>query len=158
MSDISELKGSLSDTSAFERKDPRFAKAFEFLRRPDLAELPDGRHEIDGDEIFAMVSSPALKPYGTGKIESHRKYIDIHAPINGRETIGMHTLTEAELALPFDVEKDFMVFDGETEPVEIGPGEFLVCYPPLDGHAPCGTRETPVPQGYRKVCLKIRAQ
>ena len=156
MKDITEIKGSLSDTSAFEARDPRFAKAFEFLRRPDLAELPDGRYEIDGDEIFAMVSSPALKPYGTGKTESHRKYIDIHYPINGREVIGLHTLTEAELALPFDTEKDFVLFDSETEPVEIGPGEFLVCYPPLDGHAPCGTRENPIPQGYRKVCLKIK--
>ena len=78
MKNITEIKGSLSDTSAFEARDPRFAKAFEFLRRPDLADLPDGRHEIDGDEIFAMISSPALKPFGTGKVESHRKYIDIH--------------------------------------------------------------------------------
>ena len=157
MKDISEIKGSLSDTSAFERKDPRFAKAFGFLRRPDLAELPDGRHEIDGDEIFAMISSPELKPYGTGKTEIHRKYIDIHCPINGRETIGYHELTEEELARPFDVEKDFAVLDCDTElAVEIGPGEFAVFYPP-EGHAPCCTRENPVPQGYRKVCLKIRA-
>ena len=32
-----------------------FAKAFAFLEREDLAELPDGQIAIDGDRVFATI-------------------------------------------------------------------------------------------------------
>ena len=35
---------------------PDYAKAIAFLRRPDLASLPLGRHEIDGDRVVAEIS------------------------------------------------------------------------------------------------------
>ena len=34
---------------------PHFAAAFEFLHRADIADLLEGRNEIDGDNVFAMV-------------------------------------------------------------------------------------------------------
>ncbi len=33
-----------------------FAKAFDFLLRQDLKELPVGKYEIDADRIYAIVS------------------------------------------------------------------------------------------------------
>lgn len=32
---------------------PHFAKAFEFLDKHNLRDLPLGRHEIDGDRVYA---------------------------------------------------------------------------------------------------------
>ena len=37
--------------------DPKFKKAFEFLRTADLAALPLGNTPIDGDEVFANVQA-----------------------------------------------------------------------------------------------------
>ena len=33
-----------------------FAKAFDFLLRPDLKELPVGKYDIDADRVYAIVS------------------------------------------------------------------------------------------------------
>ncbi len=35
---------------------PGFRRAFEFLRRTDLATLAGGRHEIDGERVFALIN------------------------------------------------------------------------------------------------------
>jgi len=33
-----------------------FSQAFGFLDQSGLAELPDGRHAVDGDQVFAIVA------------------------------------------------------------------------------------------------------
>ena len=46
---------SLKNLKNYEGLHPRFAKAMDFLLTSDLANLPLGRNEIQGDEIFANV-------------------------------------------------------------------------------------------------------
>ena len=38
----------------------RYAKAVDFLMNTDLAALEDGKHEIDGKDVYANVTSYAL--------------------------------------------------------------------------------------------------
>ena len=42
--------------------DPRFQKAFEFLLTADLLKLPLGKHEIEGDKVFALVKASTRQP------------------------------------------------------------------------------------------------
>ena len=42
--------------------DPKFKKAFEFLRTADLDALPLGNTPIDGDEVFANVQAYTTLP------------------------------------------------------------------------------------------------
>ena len=134
---------------------PYMEKAFEFLRRPDLASLPAGRHDIDGDRCWAVVADAELLPAEERMVEAHRAYIDIHAPVTGPEEFGLCELDESMLALPFDEKNDCVVFKAKTEPVTLRPGEFGVFFPPKCGHAPCC-----MPEGgqrrIRKVILKVR--
>ena len=51
---ITECESSLPDSTS-ERQAALFRKAFAFLKRNDLAELPPGKHEIDGDRCWANV-------------------------------------------------------------------------------------------------------
>ena len=62
---------------------PRFAAAFEFLRRPDLDTLSTGRHVIDGDELFVLIQRSSGRTREEAKLESHRRYIDIQYVIAG---------------------------------------------------------------------------
>ena len=41
----------LDNAQRYEAIHPGFRAAFEFLKRSDSANLPDGRHEIDGDRV-----------------------------------------------------------------------------------------------------------
>ena len=141
------------DYAAF---NPRLAKAFEFLKRKDLAELKPGRYEIDGSNCWAMVQEASLVPLAERKVEAHRKFIDIQAPITGPEAIGLCELDEGQLALPFNEKRDCVLFPAPTRPVTLQPGEFGMFFPPKGGHAPGGRAEGG-PEKIRKLVIKIRA-
>ena len=105
---IAECESSLPDSTS-ERQAALFRKAFAFLKRNDLAELPPGKHEIDGDRCWANVIDATLKPLDECKLEAHRRYIDIQAPVTGPETIGIADMDDAARSLPFDEENDYVL-------------------------------------------------
>ena len=49
--------------------------------------MEDGRHPIDGEAIFALVSTYETEPEGARSFEAHRKYIDVQYLLSGREII-----------------------------------------------------------------------
>lgn len=153
----SHMTGKTADCGRYEALNPHFPKAFEFLRRADLASLPVGRYEIDGENCWAMVQKATLVPLAERKVEAHRKYIDIQAPITGPETIGLYTLDAAHLALPFDAKGDCVLFAAEADPVSLAPGEFGIFFPPTGGHAP-GCQTPGGPKEIRKLVIKVKAE
>ena len=144
----------IADCARYEALNPYFGKAFAFLKRPDLADLKPGRYEIDGDNCWAMVQVANLTPMDGAKVEAHRKYIDIQAPITGPETIGLFTMDEPRRALPFDDKRDFILFDAATEPVTLRPGEFAIFFPPDGAHAPGHSSDGG--RTIRKLVIKVR--
>ncbi len=149
------LKGRIADSALQEGLHPRFAKAFAFLRRHDLAALPVGRHEIDGDDCWATVSEVDLKPFGESqRAEVHKTFIDIQTPLDGPETYGLLDLAGRELG-PFDAERDVALGQAATRPLTLVPGEFAIFMPGNGAHAPCLTLGEPTRR--KKLIVKIRA-
>ena len=66
---------------------PRIVRALEFLRDTDLAALSLGRHELDGDRLFALVQEYTTKPIEQCKWEAHRRYCDVQFVARGAEFI-----------------------------------------------------------------------
>ena len=147
----------IADSERFEFMNPHFKTAFRFLRETDLASLPLGKVEIDGDNVFAFVSAPELKPFTERDCEVHRKYIDIHTPIVGEETFGSFTMTEKELSLPFNEKDDYALFKAKSEPITIRRGEFAAYFPPYGAHAPATYLGVEPPKEFRKVCVKVKS-
>jgi len=146
----------IDDGTASAALGERFAAAFAFLRRADLAELPPGRYEIDGDRVFAMVSDNDLKPVGAlQRPEFHRRYADVQAPLSGEELFGLPDLPEAVAKGPFDEARDVGFFDAPCPMRAVRPGECIV-FPPLVAHAPCHADD--VPRRLRKVVVKVRSR
>ena len=149
------LRGCVSESVRYERLHPRFAKAFAFMRRPDLANLPCGRYEIDGSNCWAMVQEASLKPFADeNKYEVHRAFIDIQAPITGSETIGV-TEPEPKVFDGFNVEKDYVLFWAKGEPWTLKPGDFSIFFPETGAHAPGLSADGP--RKIRKLVIKVRA-
>ena len=48
------------------------ATALEFLAKPETAELPVGRYELDGDNIFVLIQDQTTAPVENKRAESHR--------------------------------------------------------------------------------------
>lgn len=150
------IVGKISDCAKYEKLNPHFAKAFAFLRRADLASLKVGRYEIDGQNCWAMVQEAKLTPLAGSQAESHRRYIDIQAPITGPETIGLFTMDAARRALPFNEKDDYVLFSADTKPVTLQPGDFAIFFPPDGAHAP-GHSDNGA-RTIRKLVIKVKAE
>ena len=71
-------------------------------------------------------------------LEVHRRYIDVHFPLTGEETMGwspMSVLT-TESVNPFNEEDDYAIYAEQAQSYHtIHPGEFAIVWPE-DAHAP----------------------
>ena len=115
---------------------PRIVRALEFLRDTDLAALSLGRHELDGDWLFALVQEYATKPLEQCKWEAHRRYCDVQFVARGIERIGVANIDRMQVETPYDAEKDVSFFRGDGDFVTVPAGSFAIFAPP-DVHMPC---------------------
>ena len=116
---------------------PLFARAFDFLRKADLAKLKPGRNEIDGDLLFVMYDQKTGKGRKGALLESHRKYIDIQLTMSGDEEIGWRRQpTCSNVTEPFKPDNDIQFYgDDPTAWVAVKPKYFAIFWPE-DAHAP----------------------
>ncbi len=116
---------------------PRFAEAFAFLRREDLATLAPGRHPLDGEHLFAIVAHDQGKAREAAKLESHRRYIDIQYVIGGDEQMGWRPTVECRSPEgPYDSARDLQFFHEEpTSWARVQSGGFCIFFPE-DAHMP----------------------
>lgn len=148
------IHGMISDCKQYEMVHPGLRKAFEFLRKHDLATLAIGRYEIEKDNCWAMVQLCELMPFkDVQRTEVHDEFIDIQVPIDGPETYGVAD-SHGLLYQPFDEEKDVGFVETKTRPLTVFPGEFVIFFPATDGHAPCRTLGPKTMR--KKLVIKIR--
>jgi YhcH/YjgK/YiaL family protein len=128
---------------------------FEFLERADIATLPDGKHPIQGDAVYALIMRAPSKPASEAQFESHRDYIDIQYLVSGDEALGVLPIGELTGATPYDSAKDIVFYATPTTypALRLPPGHFAVFFPP-DGHQPmCHAR---APGQLHKVVVKVK--
>lgn len=134
---------------------PRFKPAFEYLSTFD-AGTALGRHDIDADNVFALVQKYTTKPLEGAQFEAHRKYIDIQFVFSGRESILWAPLSAMKTVnMAFDVSQDAALYALVPEQTElhVGSGQFALLFPE-DAHSPC--RVWGAPSDVHKVVVKVR--
>lgn len=129
-----------------------FAKAFEFLQQPGTRSLEDGRYEIFGDELFALVMHIEGKAMPEAKVEAHRKHIDIQFIISGQEQMGWKPYaSSAAVVAPYSVERDVELYEPQgLHWLLVQPEQFAVFFP-HDIHAP-GVGEGAI----HKIVIKVK--
>jgi YhcH/YjgK/YiaL family protein len=113
----------------------RLAKGFEFITETDLATIESGKHQIDNDDVFAIVQEYDTKEEKDCILEGHHKYIDIQYIIQGVELMGFTPLTN-QVSVEEDLEKDYTFYEGETSMIRVEEGMFTIFFPE-DLHRPC---------------------
>src|SRR4030042_5372531 len=78
----------LKNAGKYGKLHPAFEKVFAFLERKDLAGLPLGRHEIEGDRVFCLIYKSQGRSREEARLEIHRKYIDTQYIIAGTDEMG----------------------------------------------------------------------
>jgi len=133
-------------------------KALDFLRRPDIASLPDGRVDIDGDQVYALPQRYATILTDPPRFEHHRRYIDIQFIVTGDEVIGWAPAERMQVTEAYDPAMDIAfgtVPAGEMTPVRLHAGQLAVLYP-ADGHAPRLAAGMPSP--VFKIVVKVAVE
>jgi YhcH/YjgK/YiaL family protein len=147
------VRGSLKDWSST----PGIAgleAAFQYLARTDLATLPLGRTNVQGDDIYVSVSEAETRPAAQARFEAHRRYIDIQLVVKGQEAIALAPVTGLTTMEAYDAAKDIEFFAPPRESVTLAlhPGEFAV-FAPGDAHEP--SLHLDGPHVSRKVVAKV---
>lgn len=145
----------LAHAAAYRRLSPSLAKAFDYLEATDFTGLADGRHDIDGDRVFAIVQHNRTKAPAVAIWEAHRKYIDVQYMVEGTERMGYLPLDKAIVSTPYDAEKDAAFYKPGNDLIEVGAGSFAV-FGPQDVHAPGLVAGSPAtPAEVVKVVVKV---
>lgn len=143
---------SLQHTDIYEKINPLFKIAFDYIKSTDFTSAEAGKVELQGKDLFVTVSDTNLKAEADAKLEVHNDYIDIQVPISKSETFGwasrLDLMSEKE---PFNNEKDIQFFTDRPKTLfTVNSGDFVIFWP-QDGHAPC------IGEGaIRKVIVKVR--
>jgi YhcH/YjgK/YiaL family protein len=132
----------------------RIAKGFAFLRHTNLDAIPSGKHDIEGDTIFALVQEYQTKPLNECILENHKKYIDIQYMVRGEELMGVTTKKNQKI-LEQNTENDYTLYEGATSLVRVSKGMFAVFFPD-DLHQPCVQAESA--SEVKKVVIKVRVE
>ena len=113
----------------------RLARALEYLRATDLMSVAIGRHDLDGDRLFALVQEYTTRAADNCVWEAHRKYIDVQFVAAGVERMGYANLAQMRVRDAYDAARDVAFFEPGESFVTIPAGTFAI-FGPEDVHSP----------------------
>lgn len=114
----------------------RLGEALVFARDAGPS-IPDGRHAIDGERLYALVSTYETLPCAERRFEAHRRYFDVQVLLEGAEAIDVCPPPAPEPLEAYDEGKDILFTPPPPRFVSLAlkPGRFAVLYP-QDLHRP----------------------
>lgn len=145
--------GSLTAIRSYDLTLPKFRTAFAFLRREDLAGLPEGWRELENG-VRASVQRYTTMPAGELAFETHECYYDVQYLVQGIEKIGVTGRRGLTEKTAYDLMED-ITFYNEPEhsgTVLLQPGDYVILSPD-DAHKPrcCAGEPAPV----LKIVVKV---
>lgn len=121
----------------------------------ELATMENGRYEIQGEDVYAIVNSYDTKPAAECGWEAHKVYCDIHYSVTGEERIAYQHISQMRETQQYNAERDYSLYAGEGNWVTVREGMFTLLMPE-DVHAP-GAMTGNEPTFLKKVVIKLRA-
>ena len=116
---------------------PNYSKAIEYINTHDLNALENGRHVIDGDNLFVNIVDGKMRSAEDARLEVHDVYIDVQVPLSKGETFGVKPRVACEKPVgEMNTTDDIMFYDDPIEEtIEVAAGE-VVTFAPDMAHAP----------------------
>lgn len=146
------IHANLKDSGRVDSLHPLLKRLFDYVKSHDFTDVPFGRIELDGNNLFINYSEVKGMKEEEQVLEYHQQYMDVHIPLSAPEVFGWKATCDLKhLCQEYDAKKDCALSDDKpTSFVTIGVGEFVIVYPE-DAHA---TNISPV--NFRKLVAKIK--
>ncbi len=144
----------IADSAVYRNVLPDLGVAIDWLMQNFDTSFVKGIYAIptpDGREITVKCEEPSLSPREKVQLEAHRRFIDIHVPLKGTETIGWAPVGALRYERqPYDAGSDVAFYaDSAHSMLHVKVGQMAIFFPD-DAHAPnigLGT--------HRKLCIKV---
>ena len=135
----------------------QIAVGLALLNEDSVRNATPGKYEARGDDIFYIVDEYETKPVEEGRLEIHRKYLDIQYIVSGCECIGYASLEGLTEETPYDGEKDlaFYRYDPLMSKLILKQGMFAIFWP-NEPHMP--GRIADKSETVKKIVVKIRVE
>ncbi|MDH4202453.1 MAG: YhcH/YjgK/YiaL family protein [Phycisphaerae bacterium] len=135
----------------------RIAIGLALLNEESVRDAMPGKYEVDGENLFYIVDEYETKPVEEGRLEIHRKYLDIQYIVSGAECIGTAPLAGLIEEAPYDGEKDlaFYQYTPDMSRLHLHKGMFAIFWP-NEPHMP--GRSINNPEKVKKIVVKVRME
>jgi YhcH/YjgK/YiaL family protein len=116
---------------------------------------PDGRYDIDTDNIYALVSSYKTSSDSPGSFEIHRIHADVHIVVEGEEKIEISLSSDLEQIGDYEKAADRAILTAakDSGALALRPGYFAVIYP-NEAHRPGCDLNGKI--SVRKIVVKVK--
>lgn len=135
----------------------RIAIGLALLNEESVRNAAPGKHEVDGENLFYIVDEYETKPVEEGRLEIHRKYLDIQYIVSGSECIGTAPLEGLSEETPYAGETDLAFYESSPtmSRLHLKQGMFTIFWP-NEPHMP--GRSIQVPEKVKKIVVKVRME
>ncbi|MCC3356149.1 YhcH/YjgK/YiaL family protein [Bacillus sp. REN16] len=142
----------LSNAHLYEGIRPRLKMALDYLREHDLAELPVGEYEIDGNKVFIQIHEYETKASEEARFECHSRYADVQYIIRGEEKMGYTNIKNTKVVEEHK-ERDLFFLETEAEDRVLVKEGMFALFTPEDAHMPSMYATSPKP--VKKAVVKV---
>lgn len=132
------IVGNLKDFKNVKFENENINKAFKFIYENNLLELPLGKTDIDGDNVWVNRMSYVGKEEELCKLENHHNYLDLQLVLSGIEGMGYVHIDRAFVKMDgeYDAVKDKANFVGPLDGIiKLHSNDFVIVWP-SDLHMP----------------------
>jgi YhcH/YjgK/YiaL family protein len=144
---------SIKNISLYESLGERIKKGLKYLSETNFNNIESGTYDVEGTDIYSIVSEYNTKPFSSAKWEAHKSYIDIQYMVSGKEKMGFSHHTNMAVIQEYNRVKDVMLLKGEGNYLIVDEKHFVIFFP-TDVHMPSVAVNIPKP--VKKVVVKVR--
>ncbi|CBG90037.1 YhcH/YjgK/YiaL family protein [Citrobacter rodentium] len=106
-------------------------EAIEYIKANVTEATEKGKHDIDGNRLFYLISEDTTEPFEQRRAEYHARYLDIQIVLKGQEGMTFSTLPADTPDTDWLADKDiaFLAAGEQEKTVILSEGDFVVFYP-----------------------------
>ena len=103
-------------------------QAIEHVKAHVSESTPLGKHDIDGNNLFYLISEDSTEAQAERRAEYHARYLDIQIVLRGQEGMTFSTLPAGEPQIDWLADKDiaFLAEGAQEKTVILNEGDFVV--------------------------------
>ena len=143
----------LNNAALYHGVNPLFEEAFAFIAKAVAENLPEGRYDLKGTDLYAMVQVYPIDAENPN-VEYHNKYIDVQYIVEGCEHMGWADRAGTPED-KYNPDYDIAVFPADvTADFDVKAGSYAIFFP-SDLHKPkmlSGSSNT-----VKKIVVKVKA-